>query len=98
MYGKLISSSSLSSSPLPLTPTHQSLGVHQNLNILLITASDQFQNSFENVWEEFVGGVAIDAKDGIKDKGSRASDTGWSVVLQKVFYTEFYFETISLYV
>jgi hypothetical protein len=46
---------------------------------LLITASDQFQNPFENVWEKFVGAVAIDAKDGTKGKGSRASDTGWSV-------------------
>jgi hypothetical protein len=51
---------------------------------LLIIASDQFQKPFENVWEEFVGAVvSIDAK----DKGTRASDTGWLVVLLKVFYT-----------
>jgi len=41
------------------------------------------------VWEEFVGAVAaIDAEDGTKDKGSGASDSGWSVVLLKVFDTE----------
>jgi len=53
---------------VPLTPT-PILWVHQNLNILLITASDQFQNPFENVWEEFLGAiVAIDAV----GEGSRA--------------------------
>jgi hypothetical protein len=67
MYGKLISSSPLF--PLPLTPNPM-LWDHQNLNILLITASNQFQNLFENVWEEFVG--AIDAEDRTKDEGSRA--------------------------
>jgi hypothetical protein len=42
------------------------------------------------MWEEFVGAlVAIDAEDGTKDKVSRASDGGWSVVLLRVFYTEF---------
>jgi hypothetical protein len=57
---------------------------------LLITAGSQFHNPFENVWEEFVGGaVAIDAEDGAKDKGSRASGSGWSVVLLKVFDTKF---------
>jgi len=56
---------------------------------MLITVSNQFQNPFENVWEEFVGAVAaIDAEDGTKDKGSGASDSGWSVVLLKVFDTE----------
>jgi len=77
------------SPPLPclcsLTPTPNLL-VYQNLNILLITANDQLQNPFENVWEGSVGGAfVIDAK----DKGSRASDTGWSVVLTKIFYSEF---------
>jgi hypothetical protein len=61
MYGKLISSSSLSLCPLSPTPN---LWVHQNLNILLIFASSQFQNQFGNVWEEFIGAaVAFDAED-----------------------------------
>ena len=71
MYGKLISSYlSLFLLPLTCTPI---LWVHQNSNILLITASDHFQNPCENVWEEFVGTVvAIDAEDRTKDKGSKA--------------------------
>ena len=78
------------SPPLPclcsLTPHPQSLGLQKPKHLLLITASDQLQNPFESVWEGFVGGaVVIDAK----DKGSRASDTGWSVVLTKIFYSEF---------
>jgi hypothetical protein len=57
---------------------------------MLITASNHFQNRFENVWEEFIGAVvAVDAEDGTKDKGSGASDSGWSVVLLKVFDTKF---------